>query len=71
MTHECTASAYHSACLGAGGKGYGMPQEPKQGDQKVRAYEKPERGGNTTPIITAVVIIIAILLILWLFTDIL
>jgi hypothetical protein len=71
MTAECRRSPYHDECLDAGGKGYGMPQEPKRGDPKVRAYDKPERGGNTTPIITAVVIIIAILLVLWLFTDIL
>ncbi len=48
-----------------------MAKEPKQADPKVRAYDKPERGGNATPIITAVVLIVAVLLILWLFTDIL
>jgi hypothetical protein len=48
-----------------------MPQDPKRVDQKVGAYDKPQRAGGTGTIITIVAVILAVLLILWLFTDIL
>lgn len=50
-----------------------MPQDtkPNRVDPKVGAYEKPKGRGATGAIITAVVVILAILLILWLFTDVL
>lgn len=47
-----------------------MARDPKRVDPKVGAYDKPQ-GRGSGPIITVIVIVVAILLILWLFTDIL
>lgn len=50
-----------------------MAQEPKRPvDEKVGAYDKPEkRGGGPGLLVTLILIALAVLLILWLFTDIL
>jgi hypothetical protein len=47
-----------------------MAQEPKRVDPKVGAYDKPQ-GRGSGPIVTVVVVLLAILLVLWLFTDVL
>lgn len=46
-----------------------MAQDPKNVDPKVGAYQKPEGRGAAGPVVTAIVVVAAILLILWLFTD--
>jgi hypothetical protein len=43
---------------------------PKRPTEKVGAYAKPEKRGGSGTIITAVVLVLAVILILWLFTDI-
>jgi hypothetical protein len=48
-----------------------MPQDPKRVDEKVGSYSKPERSGGTGPIVGIILVVVAIILILWLFTDIL
>jgi hypothetical protein len=48
-----------------------VPQEPKRVNPKVGAYEKPEGRGATGTVVGVIVVLIAVLLILWLFTDIL
>lgn len=48
-----------------------MPQEPKRVEPKVAAYEKPAERGNAGVVIGVVVVLVAVLLVLWLFTDIL
>lgn len=49
-----------------------MAQDPKKPvDPKVGAYDKPEKRGGTGAIVTIIVVVLALLLILWLFTDIL
>lgn len=57
--------------LPSGGKGAAMPQEPKRVDTKVGAYDKPGGRGGSGVIVTVIVVLLAIVLILWLFTDIL
>jgi hypothetical protein len=47
-----------------------MAQDPKKVAPKVGAYDKPERGA-TGAIVAVIVVIAAVLLVLWLFTDIL
>jgi hypothetical protein len=51
-------------------RGHHMARDPKPVEPKVGAYDKPQ-GRGSGPIITAVVVIAAILLVLWLFTDVL
>lgn len=46
-----------------------MAQNLKNVDPKVGAYDKPEGRGATGLIVTTIVVIVAILLVLWLFTD--
>jgi hypothetical protein len=48
-----------------------MPQEPKRVTPKVGAYDKPQGRGAAGTVIGVIVVLVAVLLILWLFTDIL
>lgn len=48
-----------------------MPQEPKRVVAKVGAYDKPEGRGASGGVVGVIVVLVAVLLILWLFTDIL
>lgn len=57
---------------GSGEKGERtMAQDPKRPvETKVGAYSQPERRGGAGTIITILVALVAVLLILWAFTDI-
>ena len=46
-----------------------MAHDPKNVDPKVGAYDKPEGRGAPGPIVTAIVVVLASVLVLWLFTD--
>jgi len=49
-----------------------MAQEPKKPvDSKVGTYAKPEGRGGAGVIVTVLLVIVAVLLILWAFTDVL